>query len=529
MENSLGIMLDMARNGVMKVEKIKEFATIMKQMRYTTLYLYLEDVFEIDGEPKFGQLRGRYTKQELKDIDDFCYRLGIEVIPCIQTLAHLERLFQNANYAEIRDIDNILLIDSAKTYELIEKMVATMRQCFRSSRINIGMDEAFNVGHGVYLNQHGQVNHFELMNKHLRKVLPITEKYGFEAMMWSDMFFAPITGWYYVDKFDGKTKSKFEEMKRFVPENVALCYWDYFSVKIKGYEENVKAHKFLSKHIVFAGGLWSWACPAPQNRESIAKTKSALKAMEKQQIKDVMFTLWGDNGTECSYFSLLPSMLYAAEAYYGNYNMQSVKEKFFSLFGIEWDSFIKLDLVGSLKGDNGKIRACKYAFYNDPFCGKMDSFIEPDLKNQFKSISRKLKNASKTVGEYKYLFDYLYSLSKVLELKYTLSIDTQNAYAKKDFEALKKIAYSVYPQIIKRLDTFYSCARIRWNKENKPQGFEVQDIRIGGLRQRLIDCMRTLREYLNGTVVSIPELAQNRIDKNSRIEHYADIVTVNTL
>lgn len=44
--------------------------------------LYTEDTYKIDGEPFFGYLRGGYTQEHLKEIDDYAFNLGIEVIPC---------------------------------------------------------------------------------------------------------------------------------------------------------------------------------------------------------------------------------------------------------------------------------------------------------------------------------------------------------------------------------------------------------------------------------------------------------------
>ena len=52
---------------------------------------------------------GRYTKEEIKDIDKYCAEIGIELIPCIQTLAHLEAIFRWSNYNDVNDCDNILL------------------------------------------------------------------------------------------------------------------------------------------------------------------------------------------------------------------------------------------------------------------------------------------------------------------------------------------------------------------------------------------------------------------------------------
>ena len=67
----LGVMLDCSRNAVLKPEKVKEFARIIRKMGYDTLMLYTEDTYEIESQPYFGYLRGKYTKEELKDIDKY--------------------------------------------------------------------------------------------------------------------------------------------------------------------------------------------------------------------------------------------------------------------------------------------------------------------------------------------------------------------------------------------------------------------------------------------------------------------------
>lgn len=54
-----GAMLDMSRNAVMKPEKVKDFAKILKSFGYNVIQLYIEDTFEVDGEPYFGYMCGR--------------------------------------------------------------------------------------------------------------------------------------------------------------------------------------------------------------------------------------------------------------------------------------------------------------------------------------------------------------------------------------------------------------------------------------------------------------------------------------
>ena len=63
-----GVMLDMSRNAVMRPEEVKHFAKLLRSFGYNMIQLYTEDTYEVDNEPYFGYMRGRYTKAQLADI-----------------------------------------------------------------------------------------------------------------------------------------------------------------------------------------------------------------------------------------------------------------------------------------------------------------------------------------------------------------------------------------------------------------------------------------------------------------------------
>ena len=148
-----GVMLDMSRNAVMKPEEVKNYACVLKSLGYNMIQLYTEDTYEVEGEPYFGYLRGRYSFEEQKDIVDYCESIGVEVIPCIQTLAHLNQAFRWNTYKRINDTGDILLVGEERTYELIENMIKTLKKSFKSEYVHIGMDEAHMLGLGKYLDK----------------------------------------------------------------------------------------------------------------------------------------------------------------------------------------------------------------------------------------------------------------------------------------------------------------------------------------------------------------------------------------
>ena len=84
-----GAMIDMSRNAVMTVNTVKFMMRKMALMGMNAFMLYTEDTYELEGYSYFGHMRGRYTKEELRELDAYALSLGIELIPCIQMLGHL--------------------------------------------------------------------------------------------------------------------------------------------------------------------------------------------------------------------------------------------------------------------------------------------------------------------------------------------------------------------------------------------------------------------------------------------------------
>ena len=224
---TLGVMLDCSRNGVHTVDFIKRYVDIISKMGYNMLQLYTEDTMEVENEPYFGHMRGRYTLEEIKEIDAYCIQKGVELVPCIQTLAHYTTLFRWEEYFKIHDTADILLIDEERTYELLDNIFSTISKNFTSKRINIGMDEAHMVGLGRYLDKHGYENRFELLLKHLNKVCEIAQKYGFKPMMWVDMFFRLAFNEYLLDE---DVPDFSQDIIDKLPKNMQYIYWDYYSI-----------------------------------------------------------------------------------------------------------------------------------------------------------------------------------------------------------------------------------------------------------------------------------------------------------
>lgn len=514
MENvRFGAFIDCSRNAVKTVDTVKNFAAAIKKAGYNALYLYLEDVYEIETEPYFGHLRGRYSVAELKELDDYCCSIGIELIPAIQTLAHLGRLFTWEEYENIHDIDYVMLVGVEKTYELIDKMFAAMKKCFRSRSINIGMDEARYLGLGEYVKKFGYKKPDEILAEHLSRVVETAKKYGFKPSMWSDMFIRTVhDGEYYPEKPNYKAVAA---QKANIPENVTPVYWDYYHDRKRDYERFIKMHELLSDSIIFAGGVRTSFSFVPHNLNSAKKMRAAMDVCREHGVKDIVITTWGDDGGECSPFSVLPTLLFLIERYKNGSTRKNSDEKFYKLFGIKAKAFYDLDLLDIYNGLS-HASFSKLFLFNDPFIGFFDYHIKDGANKYYKSLALKYRRLIKTTAEYSYIFENAYRLADFLSVKAELGNITRKAYLSGDTASLKKICDETYPAAIKKLRALYASVKRVWSRENKPFGAEVQALRFGGLITRLEDCRKTLKNYIDGNIDAIKELEEPTLP-------YADI------
>ena len=508
----LGTMVDCSRNAVMNVSSVKKWIDITSDMGYNTLMIYTEDVYEVDGNPYFGYMRGRYTKQELREINDYTVSKGMELIPCIQTLAHLNAIVRWPAYKAHVDTDDILLAGDEAVYELIDSMFATLDQCFTSRIVNLGMDEAHMIGRGKYYDLHGDAVRSDILLEHIKRVAEIGEKYGFRFVMWSDMFYRLATG----GNYRNPATEIEESVKEKIPENVELIYWDYYSTNADHYDGMLASHENIKKGCWFAGGLWTWTGLAPHNGYSIKEVEAALKGCDKNGIQDVLMTIWANDGGECSKFAVIPSLFYVSELAKGNTDVTAIKAKFQKKYGVSFEQFMLLDLPETAGGAaNFVCNAEKYLFYNDCFTGLMDCTISGGENMQYKACARKLGRL-KNHEEWGYLFETLQALCEVLAIKAELGVKTRQVYHSKNKDELKALI-AEYKLLLKKVKRFYHIYKQQWFLENKPHGFDVQDIRLGGLMKRLESCVERLQDLYDGKIEVIEELGERQLDffKNS--------------
>ena len=510
-----GFMLDCSRNAVFTVEKVKSVIRTLAKMGMNVLMLYTEDTYEVPGEPYFGSYRGRYTKAEIQEMDAYASMFGIELVPCIQTLAHLHNALKWPGKNEIKDSTDVLIVGKEETYTFIEELLQSVKEAFSTRRVHLGMDEAVLLGLGKYLKENGYEKGSVLIREHCKRVLAICKKLGLEPMIWSDMYITANTnGGYYEVPADADCSS-WEKPEK----GLGLVYWDYYHDDEKSYEKMLNIHKQLSDDVIFAGGSWIWNGIAPNYSKTFACTKAALQTCKKYLMKEVLCTAWMDNGAETPVDAVWPGVaLFAHLGFHLEYNEKVLEEEFKECVGGNLKDFMALDAFDSLflngKANQEAQNPSKYLLYQDPLAGIFDQEVVKngvDTGAYYKKLKKMMEICQENSPEYAALFAYYEKLAAVLADKADLGVRMKTAYDKKQLLALKEICEKEIPETIQNLEEMKVLREDLWMSEAKPFGYELMDVKLGAVITRLNSTIRRTKKYLDGSIPCLEELEETRL------------------
>lgn len=515
---SCGAMIDVSRNAVMKVEAVKRYIDQLACLGMNVLMLYTEDTFAVPEYPAFGYLRGGYTMEEIREIDDYAAALDVELVPCIQTLAHLAQFLQWEAVSHLHDTQDVLLIDEPETYAFIEAEIRAISSCVRTKRIHIGMDEAHGVGLGKYFAKNGPKDRFELLNRHLVRVVDICKKYSLSPIMWSDMFFRL-----------GSKKNAYCDKEAVIPQkviddmpDVALCYWDYYHTDEDIYEYMLTRHEQMCKETVFAGGIWTWSGFLPQVKRTEASMSVGLKVCARHKVNTVIATMWGDDGAETNTMlasSMLP--IFSEACWQGpDYDMKEAISLGECLTGIPRKV---LEAWGDFYPSEQDSRPGKQLIWCDP----MYPLVQLAQNDSYDQIIERSCAAIATMENNNTLeCRYATLVFDVCMRKAEWMNDVRSKYLANDLAWLENAANILIPQLIERYTQLKEMHRELWERDNKRFGWEVLSLRYGGVIERMIDAKNRIERYLKGEITRIEELEAEPLNLFKNKHHlYGRFVT----
>lgn len=529
---SRGIMLE-CDWAIMKVETVKKYMNILVSLGLNTLMLYTEDTFEISNRPRFGYMRGRYGKDELRELVAYGEQIGMELIPCIETLGHLQSYLKWAalrgasnfdtgeDLAKIRNSDDTLLIDCDETYRFIEDAIRTCREVFHSDRIHLGMDESENAFKERFFEINGIQPHGEVFIRHLKRVVDICKKYDFKPMIWSDMVFHLNSA---IDFYYDPDAVFTDEFKKSFPE-VDFAYWDYRQVETDTFDKMMKKHAELERQTGFFNAFQTWISPLVSFQSSVLAGHAGMKACLKNNIDLVMTTVWG--GCNCMQANtLLP--LISEYCFKGeNCTEEDVRRASEYLTKIPYETAAEMGDANCIVDPEKawRLQARRLLWGDILYDMSCDLKYCDAIIETYSAHAEHLKKQMATVDKNYDLYLYAYLVYKVGIQKAKLRQNLQKAYLENDREYLRSVAEDILPNLANDMEVMEKCHKRQWEATYKMFGYETERFCYAGAIGRIREIAERISRYLAGEIPCIEELQAERIPNGLGYCNIADVVT----
>ncbi len=518
------VMLDCSRNGSPSPEFLKDAILRLSLMGLTHFCLYTEDTYEVEGEPLIGFARGKYSKDEIRRLVSFAESFGVELFPCMQTLGHLEHIFKYPKYQPLMDNNRVINVRDGKSYEFIEKLVANIREPYKSNLIHLGTDEPWGIGRGKSLDFDKPVKPGALYAGHLKKVAELCEKSGLKGIVWGD----------YVLGHSGEKALSGEDADA-MPKSLLMDYWSYSSTNTEEHLANIGSYQSLGYDVMVSPGLWNWNRFWGNSAQAMETTAPLIEAAAAKGVKKAMMTMWGDDGQESFFNSNWASLAF----FLSSCRVEKPSRGFYGARVREIAQFPleRFEIIAKMESPDldrdGAVdkRVCigKPLLYDDPLLCFANRCFNDDLPHKhFAAMDEELR-ALKTVSSRDRALNQLaFSYAKLIALKFKMQRQTRMAYLAKSKNTLKRSLRSV-ADVRKALHKFRSLYLKCWLAERKSFGLEVVDVRLGGLEARLDSFKRSVRSFLAGETDSIPEFELQNPPELSidRLQTYCSVASKN--
>ena len=493
----MAAMLDVARNGVPTVAMVKQMIRRLASMGYNELWLYLEDLFEIPEEPYFGRGRGCYRQAELHEIALYGDRFGVTVVPAVQTLAHLHNALKWDAHLAVKDTDDTLLVGAVATKRFLTHLLRAASAPFTTNKIHVGMDEAYQLGRGRYLDQNGFTDQETLILQQLKLVVSLTQELGLKAYMWSDLWFT----------FASDKHEMYDPAVHFDPAfkaslpSVGQVYWDYYHEDEQTYRDRFAQHFELSDDVAFAGGIWTWSALAPNQSKMLATIDAGLKAAKASGVQQVVATMWFDDGAEVPFSAAWYGLqAFATYQYHDEVTLAIIDAEYETMQG-EAATFYQLldhfdNFTGNINVDADNVS--KIILYEDLMLQRYRQNLSTvDIEGPYQELIAALSHTQVREDNQLMMTFYRQLAQTILVKQRTLKAIAVLSKDGAD-EAQAEAALIAVTNCKTALEQLLGDFRALWQQQRRGNGFEIIDVRLGGQIARCNTVTWRINEWLAG-------------------------------
>ena len=176
-------------------DRLLSLVLVFNAAGYNCILVEWEDTFPWTVDPRF-RCETAYTADVIRQFHAEAGRLGMEVIPLVQCLGHMETPLSLPAYAHMREIahmPDVMNVLAPGARDLVRRMVDDVLSLTPGARyLHLGGDEAWSFGlhpdTAAYVAEHGKG---ALYLQHIEPILDSLNARGVRPILWHDM----MRGW----------------------------------------------------------------------------------------------------------------------------------------------------------------------------------------------------------------------------------------------------------------------------------------------------------------------------------------------
>ena len=307
-----GLLLDISRNRVPKMEWLYRFIDALEVLRFNELQLYAEHTFAYKEHSTVWNNASPMTAAEVCLIDDYCTGRGIELVANQNSFGHLERWLKHDRYRALAECpegfihpvsgkhkDPSTLYPNKESLDFIHSLYRELLPNFRSKKIHVGGDEPWELGKGRSQKAVNNDGKHAVYLDFMQSVFDLAKQQGCSAQFWADIIL--------------ENPSLIKQLTK----QVTPVIWGYESDFPFDLHCLAIANGGFRGQFYVAPGAGNWNTFSGRLNVAEANIRNAAQSGYAHGASGLLLTAWGDNGHHPPYATLYPALILATAACWG--------------------------------------------------------------------------------------------------------------------------------------------------------------------------------------------------------------------
>ena len=307
-----GVMLDISRGRVPRLETLLELAERLADFKINELQLYTEHTFAYRKFKSVWQSWGALTDKEIRKLDSRCRQLGIDLVPNQNSFGHLRYFLEHSRLKKLAEVlepyedpsgefvrrPSTLAPDHPGTLPFLRGLYDELLPNFSSQFFNVGCDETWDLGRGQSKRLCAAQGQGHVYLDFLKKIHHEVSRRGKTMMFWGDIILKYPK---LIPELAHFSCSSRRESAQFNQSRLTSAATNLIAMNW-GYEANhpfeKEARRFAKSKIRFyvCPGTSTWQTLIGRHDNALANLRAAAKAGKKHGAIGYLITDWGDGG-----------------------------------------------------------------------------------------------------------------------------------------------------------------------------------------------------------------------------------------